>query len=85
VTGAWRRGWRWGAGCVSGGCWWWLVSVVGRGELFGARVRAAVIVAVAGGCLMVVGRRRVSAGGGWERFEARERGDELVGPGPGAL
>jgi hypothetical protein len=50
------------------------------------RLRAAVIVAVApgllgGGCRPAAG----SAGGGWERFEPVEGGDEFVGPGPGGL
>ena len=44
------------------------------------------IVAVAGGLLgAVVGRWRVSAGGGWERFEPLERCLELCDPGPRVL
>src|SRR3954447_22653953 len=42
--------------------------------------------ALAPGCgVLGVGGRQRSARGGWERFEAAEGGDELAGPGPGAL
>jgi hypothetical protein len=48
--------------------------------------RAAVIAAVAVEGLLVLARgRRLSAGGGWERFELLERGEEVAGPGPGAV
>jgi len=68
---------------------WWRPSsavAVSRGGGVGG-LRAAVIAAVAGGLLGGVGRRgrALSAGGGWERFELRERFDELGGPGPGFL
>ena len=45
-----------------------------------------VIAAVAGRLLwVVIGRWLVSAGGGWERFEALERCLELGDPRPGVL
>ena len=51
-----------------------------------AGLRAAVIVAVAGGLLGGVSWPvLVSAGCGWERFEPLERGLELCDPGPGVL
>ena len=51
-----------------------------------AGMRAAVIAAVAGRLLwVVIGRWLVSAGGGWERFEALERCLELGDPRPGVL
>jgi hypothetical protein len=51
-----------------------------------AVLRAAAIAAVAGRLFGVsVGRWLVSAGGGWQRFEAREGGGELGGPWPCAL
>jgi hypothetical protein len=68
------------SGC--GGDGGWFRGTVGRRW---GRARAAGIVARGLGRLGC-GRRLVgSAGGGWERFEFRERSDELGGPGPGVL
>src|SRR3954471_783229 len=61
----------------------WVGPFAGGGDAVGGHAGAG---CVARGCgVLGVGGRPRSARGGWERFEAAEGGDELAGPGPGAL
>jgi hypothetical protein len=78
------------------GYWCWPRGLLGRWWSFGwfrglldgrrGRLRAAVIAAVAlEVCWGAGGERRLSAGGGWERFEPLERCLEFCDPRPRVL
>src|SRR3982751_3271374 len=77
-------------GELSGGCRrdragdrGWVGPFAGGGDAVGGRAGAG---CVAPGCgVLGVGGRPRAARGGWERFEAAGGGDELAGPGAGAL
>ena len=78
VTGVGGDGWRAGGGVPNGSA--------EPLEGWSGRGRAAVIAAVAVEvCWLVAVERQLSAGGGWERLELLERGEEVAGPGPGVL